>query len=309
MNFRKIAQLAKQYDNNQDFHAADALTTVLLKYAQENLPFNIKEGEEWNDPDTVLDYFVGFVFDMITRDEDISKAKIDKELDKKISDKIDINSESFKNLPQDTQNELTNIKDAVLSELRNQSWYNKLPEVTASQQTSGSAPKNAADFISKYASAAQRASEMIDYVIPPSIYLAMAAHESGWGSSGLATKGNNLFGIKSSKGPSITMTTREFNNGEHFEDANFAVYDADSVAKMSALSNYLLSSKVSGGLRYQSAIEAGERYKKTKQTSDLFDIVDEIFASGYSTDSDEPAAIKSLLSDRRYNFIGYDDVV
>ena len=45
MNFRKIAQLAKLYDNNHDFDAADALTQVLLKYAQENLPFDIKEGD------------------------------------------------------------------------------------------------------------------------------------------------------------------------------------------------------------------------------------------------------------------------
>lgn len=309
MNFRKIAQLAKLYDNNHDFDAADALTQVLLKYAQENLPFDIKEGEDYNDPDTVLKYFVGFVFDMISRDKKISKAKIDRELDKKISDKIDVNSERYKNLPEETKSQLMGMKDQVLSELKNQTWYNELPEITETSQTSGPAPKNAADFISQYSSAAQKASEMVGYVIPPSIYLAMAAHESGWGSSGLATKGNNLFGIKSSKGPSITMTTREFNNGEHFEDAKFSVYNADNISKMSALSNYLLSSKVDGRLRYESAIEAGNRYKKSKQKSDLFNIVDEIFTSGYSTDSDEPNAIKSLLTDSRYNFTGYDDVV
>lgn len=310
MNFRKIAQIANYHDRSKNYKIADTLTNLLIKYAEEQLPFDIKEGEEFNDPDTVLKYFVGFVFDMINRDEDISKRKIDLELDKKISEKIDVNSERFKNLPEDVKNDLTNIKDQVLSELKNQSWYNELPEISEFTQPSGSAPKNAADFIRQYSSAAQKASEMVDYVIPPSIYLAMAAHESGWGSSNLATQGNNLFGIKARSGPSIKMRTKEFDNGEYYTDANFSAYGSDNVEKMSALSNYLMSSKRdNGNLRYKSALEAGERYKKSKNKGDLFDIVDAIFASGYSTDSNEPNAIKSLLSDSRYNFTGYDDVV
>ena len=310
MNFNKIAKIAKYYDKSKNYKIADVLTNLLVKYAQESLPFDIKEGEEFNDPDTVLDYFVGFVFDMIDRDKDISKTKINRELDKKISDKIDYNSERFKSLPQDVKSDLYNIKDKVLTELKKESWYNELPEISTTSQTSGSAPKNAADFIREYSSAAQKASQMVDYVVPPSIYLAMAAHESGWGSSGLATQGNNLFGIKSHSGPSIKMRTKEFDKGEYYTDANFSAYGSDNVEKMSALSNYLMSSKLdNGNLRYKSALEAGERYKKSKNKSDLFDIVDAIFASGYSTDSNEPNAIKSLLSDSRYNFTGYDDVV
>src|SRR5699024_7459237 len=43
-----------------------------------------------------------------------------------------------------------------------------------------------------------------------SIMIAQAAHESAWGKSSLATKGNNLFGIKGSyKGNSIVMLTWE----------------------------------------------------------------------------------------------------
>ena len=309
MNFNKIAKMAEYYDKSKNYKISDALTNLLVKYAQEQMPFDIKEGEEFNDPDTVLKYFVGFVFDMINRDTDISKTKIDRELDKRISDKIDTNSERFRNLPEDIKNDLSNIKEQVLSELKKQSWYNELPEFSKTSQPSGSAPKNAADFISEYSSAAQKASEMVNYVVPPSIFLAMAAHESGWGSSGLATQGNNLFGIKSHSGPSIKMRTKEFDQGEYYTDANFSAYGSDNVEKMSALSNYLLSSKNQGRLRYQGAIEAGKRYKQSKQMSDLFDIVDEIFSSGYSTDSNEPESIKKLLRDSRYNFTGYDDVV
>ena len=61
MNFSKIAQLATQHDKKQDYKIADLFTQVLLKYAQQEAPFDITEGEASNDPKTVLDYFTGFV--------------------------------------------------------------------------------------------------------------------------------------------------------------------------------------------------------------------------------------------------------
>lgn len=60
----------------------------------------------------------------------------------------------------------------------------------------------------------------------PSISLAQAALESAWGKSELATKGNNLFGIKGNyNGDSITIKTSEFINGEWVKvDAKFKKY-------------------------------------------------------------------------------------
>ncbi len=49
--------------------------------------------------------------------------------------------------------------------------------------------------------------------VPASIIIAQAALESGWGESGLAKAGNNLFGIKADsrwRGETITINTREF---------------------------------------------------------------------------------------------------
>lgn len=49
--------------------------------------------------------------------------------------------------------------------------------------------------------------------VPASITVAQAALESGWGESGLARAGNNLFGIKADsrwRGETITLNTREF---------------------------------------------------------------------------------------------------
>lgn len=52
-----------------------------------------------------------------------------------------------------------------------------------------------------------------EYGILPSITIAQAILESNWGTSELATKGNNLFGVKVGydwKGQTITMDTREY---------------------------------------------------------------------------------------------------
>ena len=50
-----------------------------------------------------------------------------------------------------------------------------------------------------------------------SITIAQAALESGWGESGLAKTGNNLFGIKADslwRGQTLTMNTKEFIKGK-----------------------------------------------------------------------------------------------
>lgn len=52
------------------------------------------------------------------------------------------------------------------------------------------------DFIRRYADIAMR--QQKKYGIPASVILAQMAYESGWGSSDLAQKGNNYFGIKCS---------------------------------------------------------------------------------------------------------------
>lgn len=53
--------------------------------------------------------------------------------------------------------------------------------------------------------------------VPASITIAQAAVESGWGESGLARTGNNLFGIKADsrwRGETLTLNTREFIKGQ-----------------------------------------------------------------------------------------------
>lgn len=72
------------------------------------------------------------------------------------------------------------------------------------------------------------------YRVLPSVTVAQAIVESGWGRSGLATNAHNLFGIKGSyNGNSVTMRTREVYGGRSvYVNANFRKYanNSESVA-------------------------------------------------------------------------------
>lgn len=296
MNFRKIAQLAAQHDQKQDYKIADMFTNVLLKYAQEEALFDITEGEASNDPKTVLDYFTGFVFDMISRKPSINKSQVQAELDKKISDKLE-------NLNNSDKAKLSNIKEDVMTQLNKNSWYTKLPEVSEDYGKPGEISGGPKEFLEKLGPAAQQASQNVDNNIPASVILAMAAWESGWGKSKLAAEHGNFFGIKQSptsgSSSGVSMNTFEFNGGKHRETAEFAQFENDATASMSALPNFFANNR-----RYTDVFRKGEQYKNDKSSSKLFSVVDAIFNAGYSTDPGEPDNIKKLIV--RYNLGKYD---
>jgi flagellum-specific peptidoglycan hydrolase FlgJ len=295
MNFRKLAQIAKIHDEKQDFKLADIITNLLLKTAQE-APFELAEGEASNDPKTVLDYFVGYIFDMVSRKPTISKGQVKAELDKKIDEKLE-------NLDNLDKVKLSNIKEDVMNELEKNSWYVKLPEVSEDYGKPGEITGGPKEFLEKLGPAAQQASENVGNNIPASVILAMAAWESGWGKSKLAAEHGNFFGIKQSptSGASsgVSMNTFEFNGGKHQETAEFAKFDSDATAAMSALPNFFANNK-----RYTEVFRQGEIYKNNKSMSNLFSVVDAIFRAGYSTDPGEPDNIKKLIT--RYSLDRYD---
>ncbi len=67
-----------------------------------------------------------------------------------------------------------------------------------------------------------------EHQIPPSVTLAQAAQESGWGRSSLASRYNNLFGVKAFTGlPSITLKSAEVREGVLVPTrAAFAVFES-----------------------------------------------------------------------------------
>ena len=295
MNFRKLAQLAKLHDEKQDYKLADVITNVLLKTAQVS-PFELAEGEASNDPKTVLDYFVGYIFDMVFRKPSISKSQVKAELEKKIDEKLE-------NLDNLEKAKLGNIQDDVMNELNKNTWYTKLQDTNDDFGGPGEITGGPKEFLEKLGPAAQQASDNVGNNIPASVILAMAAWESGWGKSKLAAEHGNFFGIKQSptSGASsgVSMSTFEFDGGKHRETAEFAKFDDDATAAMSALPNFFANNR-----RYSEVFRLGENYKNNKSMSNLFRVVDAIFAAGYSTDPGEPDNIKKLIS--RYSLDRYD---
>ncbi|GHV39148.1 hypothetical protein FACS189490_02280 [Clostridia bacterium] len=95
-------------------------------------------------------------------------------------------------------------------------------------------------FVEKIAAAVSPSDNILK-----SLTIAQAILESGWGSSGLTQKANNLFGMKKSsdwKGKTVTAATKEYENGKEITiNAEFKAYDswAESVADHSALFNRL----------------------------------------------------------------------
>jgi len=68
--------------------------------------------------------------------------------------------------------------------------------------------------------------DSIDHQVPPSITLAQAALESGWGRSGLATSHNNLFGVKagaSSRGVALN-TIENVDGTDRVQKERFRTY-------------------------------------------------------------------------------------
>lgn len=105
------------------------------------------------------------------------------------------------------------------------------------------------------------------YQILPSVTMAQAILESGWGKSGLTAKSNNLFGIKAETwngetfwdGDYISYPTKEYVNGQYVDTyANFRKYDSfgDSISDhaefLAGLARY---SNIIGDTDYKSVCE------------------------------------------------------
>lgn len=117
MKYIKLANIALFLDSKGFYKKADLITRNLTKLSKEDAPpFELKEGESFNDPDTVMKYFIGFAFDMYSKEKNISKKKINQELKKKISDKIS-------EMSSENKQKFSNLESDVMAELGKQSWY------------------------------------------------------------------------------------------------------------------------------------------------------------------------------------------
>nr|AXS01378.1 mannosyl-glycoprotein [uncultured bacterium] len=147
------------------------------------------------------------------------------------------------------------------------------------------------DFIAKVGAFA--ANDMKKSGVLASLKTAQAVHESGWGTSALATRANALFGIKADsrwKGKVYSAATKECYDGVNLTatEALFRAYDSweDSLADHSAF--------LRENARYAAVI--GETDYKKACTA--------IHAAGYATDPDYAEKLIKIIE--HYGLTAYD---
>ena len=120
------------------------------------------------------------------------------------------------------------------------------------------------------------------YGVLPSVAFAQAALESGWGSSSLATRYNNLFGIKGSYlGNSVNLPTTEFYDGRT---------PVNIVDGFRAYPNWNTSI-----LDYGNFLNVNSRYRKALRVKDYRTQITLIWQAGYATDPNYVSKIISII--------------
>ena len=130
----------------------------------------------------------------------------------------------------------------------------------------------------------------VQYGVLPSVTAAQAILESATGTSGLATKGNNLFGIKGSyNGQSITMKTSEWSGSGYY-----TVYAA--FRKYASFSESVLDH---GRFLYTNS-----RYSNIIHNRSYTSVANDLHADGYATDPSYASKLINLI--KTYGLASWD---
>lgn len=130
------------------------------------------------------------------------------------------------------------------------------------------------------------------YKVLPSITVAQAILESGWGQSGLSQQAHNLFGIKGSyNGQYVTMSTREVINGRSvYVNANFRAYPNNSAS-------------VADHGRF---LNVNSRYANLLGDTNYVSVANKLRQDGYATDPNYASMLINLV--RTYNLTQLDSI-
>lgn len=130
------------------------------------------------------------------------------------------------------------------------------------------------------------------YGVLPSVTVAQAILESGWGQSALSTQAHNLFGIKGSyNGQYVTMQTREVYNGQsYYIYDNFRKY-ANNSESVEDHGNFLYSN-----IRYANLL-GDQSYASVAR---------KLQADGYATDPSYASSLIKLVE--MYNLTQLDNI-
>jgi peptidoglycan hydrolase-like protein with peptidoglycan-binding domain len=148
------------------------------------------------------------------------------------------------------------------------------------------------EFINSIKEGALRGYEY--YSILPSLTIAQAILESGWGSSQLAQRAKNLFGIKAFsnwRGDKITLPTTEWYNDEkQIINADFRAY-----------------SSLNESIEDHNKLLLNDRYKPVRECSDYREACRKIYECGYATDSEYPEKLIQIIEEN--NLYEFDSVL
>lgn len=150
-------------------------------------------------------------------------------------------------------------------------------------------------FINEIAKSAVRLQKK--YQILPSLIIAQACLESGYGRSALATKGNNLFGIKGTyNGDFVEMKTKEWDksNGWSTIKAKFRKYPSWEESLEDHTLLFVHGLKREKFNRY-AAVIGEQNYRKATQA---------VKNAGYATDPDYPTLLNRLIE--QYDLTKFD---
>lgn len=130
------------------------------------------------------------------------------------------------------------------------------------------------------------------YGVLPSVTVAQAILESGWGQSALSTQAHNLFGIKGSyNGQYVTMQTREVYNGQ-----SYYIYD-----DFRKYANNSESVEDHGNFLYSNS-----RYANLLGDQSYASVARKLQADGYATDPSYASSLIKLVE--MYNLTQLDNI-
>ena len=164
--------------------------------------------------------------------------------------------------------------------------FGLVKNTTNTSSSSNSTSSKTSNFINKLAPLAVE-----DYKtskVLPSLTIAQAILESGWGESELAVKANNLFGIKADSrwtGKIYNTETKEYYNGSNTAttvSANFRSYDSWE-----------------GGVKDHSGFLQADRYSKVISAKNYKTACEEVYKAGYATDPQYTSKLVKLIEDHK----------
>ncbi|EEU29696.1 LysM domain protein [Limosilactobacillus coleohominis 101-4-CHN] len=204
---------------------------------------------------------------------------------------------NFKSSQDNTANNSQNNVDAATNTTQTFNVQKNVAPISAQQAVVSlvqtPAANNQADISAIHFSSNAHSQQFIESVAPgaiegwrkygvlPSVTVAQAIIESGWGRSGLSTEAHNLFGIKGSyNGQSVVMRTREVYGGRSvYVNANFRAYPNNS-ASVEDHGNFLYSNS---------------RYRNLLGDRDYASVARKLRADGYATDPNYANAIINMV--------------